>query len=165
MVLKFLLLGMDCTKVDKNDWTAIHWAATSGSVEVVTKLIQAGVPVDTLDNKGRMPLHWASERGQIGPVTAILKVMLDNKIDIHQPDKAGATAVQLAASHGHAEVVAKLLESGKTKDVKGLTALHLACQLKLEEVVRLLLSTGKCDVNARDADGCTPLHYAAENGE
>lgn len=63
------------------------------------------------------------------------------------------------------DVVAKLLESGKTKDVKGLTALHLAAQMQLEEVAKLLLSTGKCDVNSRDADGCTPLHYAAENGE
>lgn len=72
--------------------------------------------------------------------------------------------MQLAATRGHIDVVAKLLESGKTKDVKGLTALHLAAQMRLDEVAKLLLSTGKCDVNSRDADGCTPLHYAAENG-
>lgn len=165
MVLKFLLLGVDVTRVDKNQWTSMHWAATSGNVDVVSKLIQAGVAVDMTDNKGRLPLHWSAERGHLGPVTAIIKVMLEKKIDIHQTDHEGATAVQLAACHGHAEVVAKLLECGKTKDVKGLTALHLAAQLKMEEVARLLLNTGKCDVNARDADSCTPLHYSAENGE
>ncbi|CAD7700374.1 unnamed protein product [Ostreobium quekettii] len=164
MVLKLLLLGVDCTRLDMNQWTSLHWAATSGNVNVVSKLIQAGVPVDTVDNRGRLPLHWSAEQGHLGPVTAILKVMLDKKVDVHQTDNEGATAVQLAARHGHAEVVAKLLESGKTKDVKGLTALHLAAQLRMEDVARLLLGMGKCDVNARDADNCTPLHYSAENG-
>lgn len=80
MVFKFLTMGVDCKRADENDWTAMHWAATSGTGEVVTQLLKSGIPVNTPDKRGRIPLHWAAERGHIGPVCAILDAMVQNKV-------------------------------------------------------------------------------------
>jgi hypothetical protein len=38
-------------------------------------------------------------------------------LDVHVTDAAGCSAAQLAACKGHVEVVARLLESGKTREV------------------------------------------------
>lgn len=53
----------------------------------------------------------------------------------------------------------KINETGKN----GQTALHVAARIDNEKVVRMLLHF-KADVNARDHDGKTPLHYAAMSG-
>ena len=42
----------------------------------------------------------------------------------------------------------------------GCTALHAACFFCHLEVVKLLLDHDECDVNCRDEEGATPLHYA-----
>lgn len=65
--------------------------------------------------------------------------------------------------------MSRLLEAGRGRGGReaaaGLSALHLACQNGLDEVVRQLAAApGGCDVNARDADGLTPLHCAAGRG-
>ena len=72
----------------------------------------------------------------------------------------------LAAKHGHLEVVRLLIEKGadataEDKDKK--TPLHFAAANGHLEVVRLLIEKG-ADATAEDEDKKTPMHLAAFNG-
>lgn len=78
----------------------------------------------------------------------------------------GETPLQAASSNGHASVVAELLNAGVNvantgRDVRQPSALHLAAGNGRTEVVRMLIASGAA-VNARDAEGNTPLHAALD---
>ena len=44
-----------------------------------------------------------------------------------------------------------------------MTPLHIACRYNSADVVQLLVASG-ADLNATDAKGKTPLHYATRRG-
>ncbi|CAO3566328.1 unnamed protein product [Mortierella alpina] len=46
----------------------------------------------------------------------------------------------------------------------GMTLLHWACDRGSLDKVKLLVETVNTDVNAQDAEGLTPLHYACLSG-
>eukprot|EP00210_Caulerpa_lentillifera_P003601 g3436.t1 len=165
LVMKYLKLRVDHKRVDNLNAGPMHWAAHSGNPEIIKQFIKEGVPVDSKDKRGRLPLHRAAERGLLTAVCILVEAMGKQKSDIHKKDSKGYSPVQLAAAHGFVDVVTKLLEGGNTKDIKGLTALHLGIRMQMDDIVKSLLMSGKCDVNAKDGDGCTALHYAAESGQ
>lgn len=165
LVMKYLKLGVDHKRMDNMNAGPMHWAAHSGNPEIIKQFIKDGVSVDSKDKRGRLPLHRAAERGLLTAVCVLVEAMGKRKSDIHKKDSKGFSPVQLAAAHGFVDVVTKLLEGGNTKDIKGLTALHLGIRMQMDDIVRSLLKSGKCDVNAKDGDGCTALHYAAESGK
>ena len=164
LVTRFLEMNVDPDLRDKDEATSMHWAANSGNETIIGLLGKAGVPYDACDRRGHLPLHRAAERGELRAVCAFVEAMVKKGSDIHRKDAEGFSPVHLAAAKGYVDVVTKLLEGAKEQDVKELTGLHLGIQMKMEDIVKSLLESGNCDVNARDAEGCTPLHYAAETG-
>jgi len=93
------------------------------------------------------------------------------RVDIDQPLPEGDFALELAAIHGHVEIVRMLLEAGANpnqQDRSGLTALHVVCHEggsdQSLEIVRLLLAEAKARVDVQDSEGNTALHFAAEFG-
>lgn len=97
-----------------------------------------------------------------------------NKIDINKATNSGDSALSIASTHQHTEVVALLLESGADvglRDYQGRIPLqHTTALLRnganitnkeaFEEIVRLLTKSGSSP-RSRDEDGDTPLHFAA----
>mmetsp|Transcript_16509 Transcript_16509/g.26828 ORF Transcript_16509/g.26828 Transcript_16509/m.26828 type:complete len:711 (-) Transcript_16509:104-2236(-) len=96
------------------------------------------------------------QRFKISPYTLLLACLQGNfpavqrllRIRERQPrifatkDAKQATALHLACSHGHTEIVAALLKAGfsaSSRDKNGLTALHLAASGNSGKLVRLLL--------------------------
>lgn len=73
----------------------------------------------------------------------------------------------LAASKGRTDLVATLLSRGINVNVRdahhGMTALHAAARLPSGVCARLLV-TAKADVDARDFQGLSPVHYACLSG-
>ena len=113
---------------------------------------------------------WSFSRSMIGiawlawqPVWGIHVHSHKTDVDWVQ-DRNGNSPAQLAAAEGHISVVARILDSGRQGEDKGLSALHLATQAGVIPLVRQLLALPHCDRNAQDADGLTPLHWAASKG-
>jgi len=87
-------------------------------------------------------LLTASARGDVAAVTAMLSMgQSDGDIVVGSKDAAGRTALHLAASEGHAQLVSYLLESKadpSAKDAHGNTPFNDCVRLKHDNVVKLI---------------------------
>jgi len=104
-------------------------------------------------------IHAAAEEGDLPTVKRLIEA--HPKL-IEARDWRRFTPLQLAAYHGHTDVVEYLASKGANVTAinqDGLTALHLAALSDFKDTVLALLSHG-AEVNARDADGLTPLVLA-----
>ena len=98
-----------------------------------------------------------------------VKEALQRGGDPNKISEIGRTALHAAASKGHQEVVAVLLEHpGVDPNVVTLdtdwSSLHLAVSGGHYKVVALLLQQPGIEVNLPDDHGRTPLHFAAVRG-
>lgn len=118
------------------------------------------------------PLHIASRSG----ADEVARSLLAKRAEVDPYDDSGQTPLWAAASEGHAEVVAALLDAGaalaacnaeplakagqkRYSSKAGQTPLHVAALRKRSEVVAQLLARG-AQVRARDALERTPLQLA-----
>jgi ankyrin repeat protein len=109
------------------------------------------------------PLHDAAQDGDIGRT----KQLLDQGVNVAEPNSAGEPALLIASLAGHADVVALLLERGSDIEVRnkgGLTALHAAAYGGNLEVVKLLVAKGAAVNDNKNFYHMSPLHAAAEEG-
>ena len=87
------------------------------------------------------PLHDAAKDGDVERT----KQLLDQGVDVAEPDAAGEPALLIASLAGHADIVALLLERGSDIEIRnkgGLTALHAAAYGGNLDVVELLVAKG-----------------------
>ncbi|KAK9867354.1 hypothetical protein WJX84_001740, partial [Apatococcus fuscideae] len=161
---RLLVMGESIFRADINSWTPLMWAAAGGHVAVIQRLLVGGAALGICDNDGRGVLHVSAAKGHLEAVSSLVDALAAQKLDLHNPDRNGNSPAQLAAAEGHISVVARILDSGRTGEDKGLSALHLATQAGVIPLVRQLLALPHCDRNAQDADGLTPLHWAASKG-
>lgn len=108
-------------------------------------------------------IHDAAKVGDLAKVKALLKT---NPALVSSKDDHSDTPLKIAASDGHKDIVALLLDSKadpNARDSVGATPLHWAA-LKGDKDVAALLLAHKADVNARATPGWTPLQLAAASG-
>ncbi|KAF5359148.1 hypothetical protein D9756_002984 [Leucocoprinus leucothites] len=124
--------------VDVDERTPLHWAASTGSTDIVRYLIDQKAEVDRPDNSGWTALHIAASAG-------------------HE------TVAQELIGLGPNSDFLPLRLTVRRKNDKGLTPLHYAASKSRIEIGRLLISRG-ADINARDKANQQPLHRAATTG-
>ena len=147
-------------QTDDKEETALILAAANGHAGIVGLLLAYNADPDLQQFQGATALMAASFNGH--PDIVELLLAANAEIDIAAND--GKTALSVAAEYDHADVVRTLLRGGADPglpNIAGNQPLHFA---RTEEVGRLLLDAG-ARINARNADGNTPLIYAAANGE
>ncbi|XP_047528841.1 tyrosine-protein kinase Shark isoform X2 [Vanessa atalanta] len=110
-------------------------------------------------------LHRATEAGDYNIVSQLLACGYRSR-DAKNQD--GQTAVHIAAKAGRDNILAKLIESGATVNVRdsfGYTPLHYTCQNNLPSTTELLITKGNANYQMRHAPtGKVPLHDAAQRG-
>ncbi|KAK0648262.1 ankyrin repeat-containing domain protein [Cercophora newfieldiana] len=84
---------------------------------------------------------------------------------INAVDSSGHSPLHWAAYFGYIDKARTLIQHGATLELRtkprNLTALHIATIQDNASLASLLLEAG-ADLEARDADGCTPLHYCSD---
>jgi uncharacterized protein len=123
--------------------TALHWAATSGNMEMVEMLLYAGANVRaTTRLGGYTPLHVASQTGRAAVIDALARA----GADVEVATSSGATPLMLAATSGSTDTVTRLLDRGAKIDAVDKaneeTAVMFAAALDRADVVRLLVERG-----------------------
>ena len=132
--LNILLKHTDSSMIDIQDsmmCTPLHWASASASEENIKLLISRNANILITDNMGKTPLHWSASNEKGTSSTCIQTLML-------------------AAS-----------SSVNWQDYDGITALHLAIMNNLQDAVQKILSMKQCNVDIKDNQYRTALHWAA----
>jgi ankyrin repeat protein len=147
--------------VDAAGCTPLHWAAMPAgneqSLDFCRLLVEQGADATLKDGEGKTPLDYAKEDGNAHDLVAFLEGTLH--MMLHK-----------AVEDGDENLIICLLKQGVNTDLsfdtdidtleERQTALHVSVLEQQLGVCRLLVGTGS-NVNAVDAAGCTPLHWAA----
>ncbi|PIC49118.1 hypothetical protein B9Z55_007828 [Caenorhabditis nigoni] len=157
------------------------WMTTAGNsssrYENVDKFVQElgnlgpqilHMVVNFCDQNGNTALHYAVSHANFAVVSSILD---SGECDLDAPNRAGYTAVMLAAlsqleDEMEKAVVHRLFQMGDVNakaSQHGQTALMLAVSHGKKTTTELLLACG-ANVNEQDQDGSTALMCAAEHG-
>ncbi|KAF7358495.1 P-loop containing nucleoside triphosphate hydrolase protein [Mycena venus] len=122
-------------------------------------------PYQPWQSWGRLisPLSLCSTMGYTAGVGSLL---IKHNASVDQADEDGTTALHLASSQGHLDIVQLLIEhsaSADQADKDGKTALHLALSWGHLDIVQLLIEHS-ASVDQADNYGTTLLHLASSKG-
>nr|XP_054757020.1 putative ankyrin repeat protein RF_0381 [Lytechinus pictus] len=146
--------GADIDAKATSDYNVFHIAAETGQQECLRTLVDL------------VTMTQSGDRNNVDMVECILA----SSADVNKQNKTGNTALHIAASNGHLEILGILLESRADvnvqdgplvdkQDAQGKTPLHLAVEGGFSPVMEALVEFG-ADLNIQTNNGETCLHLA-----
>ena len=187
---------VDLNHQEINNCTTLYCAVQEKHADMVQVLIDAGADIEIKTDSGRSPLHVASIEGALATVKMLVKAGADVRatdakgntclilaaccghtdtvrylvglpeVDLNHQKISNYTALHVAVSRKHADVVQVLIDAGadiETRGALGSSPLHLASDLGELATVKMLVEAG-ADVRATDDKGATCLMFAAYHG-
>ncbi len=177
-------------------WTPLHLAARRGHASIIRLFEGLNTSVDVLTEDGRTPFHMACQKGHLEAACELLALGADPKMLCNRNETAlhmascwdnreiidllrhnnelleakndnNETALCIAASRGHCEIVSMLLDAGANPNVifgsNKETPLHIAAYRGYVDVIRCF--RGRAVVaDAYDNDKETPFILACLRG-
>ena len=160
----FLLLnaGAPIDAVNRQGWTALHFATLHGRLDYVRLLLERGAAVDVETRTGETALTKAIEGGHI----ECMRLLVEHGANLDHVCGTGSTPLHLCAIAGSPEGTRLLLLYGASTEATtsddDSTPLHRAVANGRPRTTSVLLEHG-ADTEAEDDGGQTPLELAAEN--
>uniref|UniRef100_K3W7B9 Uncharacterized protein n=1 Tax=Globisporangium ultimum (strain ATCC 200006 / CBS 805.95 / DAOM BR144) TaxID=431595 RepID=K3W7B9_GLOUD len=148
---------------NKKGETALHLAVTEDQLEIVKHLVSNGAPLNIQDKKNKFTPLMLCLAQQPPHFVEMLQAILKGKPDLSVQDSTGQTILHLCAQYEEEESMEVLLRAKPKVDAvdpKKMTALHVAAGKGNLDIVKLLVERGHANVNAVDAKGNSPLHWA-----
>lgn len=144
---------------------ALFWASHQGRDSIVKLLLQDGADANQGIVDGHTALTVAASHGFVGCVQTLLA---DQRTDVNIHGSRDRTALWLAASSGHEDICAILLDRDDCRpddeDVHGKTPFFSAVDAEHLALVKKLAAHPGVDVNHRSKNGRTALSCAAAYG-
>ena len=155
-VKQHLAGGADVNAKDKYGGTPLHLSATFGHKEIVELLITKGADVNAKGGESMMtPLLGAVAGGH----NEIIELLIARDADVNAKSSFGMTPLDVAISLLQTKTADLLRKHGGKH-----STINTAATAGDAEAVKEFLATGT-EVNAKDEDSWTPLHYAAGGGQ
>ncbi|XP_064601004.1 ankyrin-3-like [Liolophura sinensis] len=144
------------------DLRSVNQAAAAGHTDKLIQAIQVDPSIlEQQDVDGLTPLGHSILGRQLGAVKKLVKM----GSNVNAQDKLGRTAVAIAAYQGWYEGVVYLLRHGakfSLCDKSGRSPLHASCyDPDYRTLCALLHNLSKGEINQKDHEGMTALHWAA----
>jgi ankyrin repeat protein len=165
LIRRLMAAGADANGTDISGDTVLMAAVRSGNPEAVRALLDAGAQVNTAEPQvGHTALMWAVREDR----PELVRLLLARGASLEMKTRTGAKpAVRPpgagGGSHGVGIVRGGVPPQGEQPPTPGgMSALSFAAREGRLEAARLLLDAG-ADVNARDANGISPLVMAITN--
>jgi ankyrin repeat protein len=155
--------GADLTTADNMGFTPLNSAANNGHAKVVKLLLDKGADAEAVNKEGWTALNSAAANGHL----EIVELLLAKGVSLAVANKAGFTPLHSAASNGQVEVVETLYKGGADISVINRqygSLLNYFAYRGYTSYLNTAYSQDQASLHLRDADGRTPLHFAARGG-
>lgn len=90
----------------RDEWTTMHYAAESGSLNSIICMVSRGANIDPADTYSRTPLMIAIENNN----SAVARSLIELGADIDSTDIYGKTPLMYACKVGSLEIVELLIK-------------------------------------------------------
>lgn len=164
VVQHLLVVGWDPNGGASSNPLPLHRAVVAGHEKVICLLLEHGANVNLKDLLGYAPLHYAAEEGRI----SVAQMILEHGADVNIKSPSGWTPLHLAAFHFHEPIARLLVQRGAEVEVATTdtqqTPLHWAAWNGAGRLLEFFLKHG-ADINARNLDGETALHYSVQTNQ
>jgi uncharacterized protein len=91
-------------QVNRPGWTALHYAASSGNVAIIRRLLEESAFIDAESPNRTTPLMMAARGGHAEAV----KLLLDEGADVMLKNELGLSAADFARAQGHGELARQI---------------------------------------------------------
>jgi ankyrin repeat protein len=144
---------------------SIYLVCQNGNLNILKKLIAAGIDINKYDTDGRTPLHWACRYGHLKMTEYLINCGANINVKTYYQCGLATirdTALIIAISTNNTKLVNLLMNAGANVNIPdqiGQTPLHRAYDNY--QIIKLLINAG-ADVNIPDRHGLIPLHESCK---
>lgn len=169
LVVQLLQEGADVMAGENDGHTPLHSAAEEGHLDIIKLLLDKGADINAKSVQGHTPLYEVVSNKKLKNTREVMDFLFQHGATLDAQDNSGFPLIIVAAQAGNKQAVEFLIDHGIDPNIPadvtimtgndGVRAIHEAVSNDNLDMIQFLLDKG-ADINAKDALGWTPLHWA-----